>query len=308
MSSRKLSPVLAILAVVLFCQSVHSQLQIGFYKDTCSLVEFIVKEEVRKAFIRDRGVAAGLMRMHFHDCFVRVSGMSHLLIHLYLYHRVVMDQFSSIPLPPAKHRKTPLPITLVYEGTKMEDLAMMSLLEEEMAELHLPQIRGNLAPPTFNVNQLTQLFENKGFTQEEMVTLSGGHTIGRSHCTSFSDRLYNFSGTSMQDPSLDPKYAALLKQQCPQSSTNPNLVVPMTSSPSIIDVGYYVDILANMGLFMSDHTLPTSPVTANQVAQNAKNPMQWKSKFAAAMVKMGQLDVLTGTAGEIRAKYRVINS
>ena len=78
MSSRRLSLVLAILPVVLFCQSVHSQLQIGFYKDTCSLVEFIVKEEVWKAFFRDRGVAAGLMRMHFHDCFVGVSGMSHL--------------------------------------------------------------------------------------------------------------------------------------------------------------------------------------------------------------------------------------
>ena len=33
------------------------------------------------------------------------------------------------------------------------------------------EIRGNLPPPTFNVNQLTQLFANKGFTQEEMVTL-----------------------------------------------------------------------------------------------------------------------------------------
>lgn len=31
----------------------------------------------------------------------------------------------------------------------------------------------NLPPPTANVNQLTQLFSNKGFTQDEMVTLSG---------------------------------------------------------------------------------------------------------------------------------------
>ena len=112
----------------------------------------------------------------------------------------------------------------------------------------------------------------------------------------------------MQDPSLDPKYAAILKQQCPQGSTNPNLVVPMTSSPSITDAGYYADILANRGIFTSDHTLLTSPATANQVAQNARNPMQWKAKFAAAMVKMGHLEVLTGTAGEIRANCRVINS
>jgi hypothetical protein len=31
----------------------------------------------------------------------------------------------------------------------------------------------NLPSPFFNVDQLTQLFANKGFTQEEMVTLSG---------------------------------------------------------------------------------------------------------------------------------------
>ena len=31
----------------------------------------------------------------------------------------------------------------------------------------------NLPPPSFNVDQLTQFFSNKGFTQEEMVTLSG---------------------------------------------------------------------------------------------------------------------------------------
>lgn len=31
----------------------------------------------------------------------------------------------------------------------------------------------NLPPPSFNVDQLSKLFANKSFTQEEMVTLSG---------------------------------------------------------------------------------------------------------------------------------------
>ena len=31
----------------------------------------------------------------------------------------------------------------------------------------------NLPPPTLNVDQLTQFFAKKGFTQEEMVTVSG---------------------------------------------------------------------------------------------------------------------------------------
>lgn len=112
-----------------------------------------------------------------------------------------------------------------------------------------------------------------------------------------------------QDPSLDNTYAANLKQLCPQGSTDVNLVVPMDpGSPSTTDVGYYLDILANRGLFTSDQALLTNPATANQVNMNAKNPILWKSKFASAMVKMGQIGVLTGDAGEIRANCRVINS
>ncbi|EEF41071.1 peroxidase, putative [Ricinus communis] len=80
------------------------------------------------------------------------------------------------------------------------------------------------------------------------------------------------------------------------------------SSPTTTDAGYYIDVQANKGLFTSDQTLLTNPITVSQVNQNARNPNLWKTKFAAAMVKMGQLDVLTGTAGEIRTNCRVINS
>ncbi|KAM1232404.1 hypothetical protein ACFX13_042964 [Malus domestica] len=66
-----LSRVFKLLVVVLFFQSVHSQLQVGFYTTSCTLAETIVKDEVQKAFFRDPGVTAGLVRMHFHDCFVR---------------------------------------------------------------------------------------------------------------------------------------------------------------------------------------------------------------------------------------------
>ena len=80
------------------------------------------------------------------------------------------------------------------------------------------------------------------------------------------------------------------------------------SSPAITDVGYYMNILANRGLFTSDQTLMTNAATTNQVNQNARSTMLCRSKFAAAMVKMGQLDVLTGNGGEIRSNCGVINS
>ncbi|KAL7003756.1 peroxidase [Sarracenia purpurea var. burkii] len=264
MSSKKLNCTSVAFFWVL-CRCVvelQAQLQVGFYDNSCDMAEFIVKEEVRKGFNSDKGLAAGLVRMHFHDCFVRSEGLGYDV--------------------PAGRRD-----------------GRVSLASEASA---------NLPPPTLNINQLTQAFANKGLTQEEMVTLSGAHTIGRSHCTSFSTRLYNFNGTSRQDPSLDPSYASQLRQQCPQGSTNSNLVVPMNpSSPTIMDVGYYEDVLANRGLFTSDQTLLTNPVTVNQVNQNARNTDLWSNKFADAMVKMGQIGVLTGNVGEIRSNCRKIN-
>ena len=49
-----------------------SHLKLGYYKKTCPGVEKIVKYHVAKAIKANRAAGAALVRLIFHDCFVRV--------------------------------------------------------------------------------------------------------------------------------------------------------------------------------------------------------------------------------------------
>lgn len=138
--------------------------------------------------------------------------------------------------------------------------------------------------------------------------LTGAHTIGISHCTSFSNRLYEFNSTDGQDPTLDRFYAAVLKKQCPQGASDPNDVVQMNLSTTVFGNSYYTDLLKNRGLFTSDQTLTATPASLAQVQNYARNNIKWLQDFAQAMIKMSQIDVLTGSDGEIRSNCRAINA
>ncbi|XP_065616349.1 peroxidase 5 [Quercus suber] len=164
----------------------------------------------------------------------------------------------------------------------------------------------NLPPPTFNAQQLEERFAQKGLSLDEMVTLSGAHSIGRSHCSSFSNRLYSFSETNPQDPSIDPIFARDLKTKCPKNANNGNdPTAPLdVLTPYRLDNKYYKNLKNHRGLLTSDQSLLCSPSTVGIVKNNARHGQAWAYKFAAAMVKMGYIEVLTGSQGEIRKHYK----
>ncbi|GKB36679.1 peroxidase 12-like protein [Tanacetum coccineum] len=77
----------------------------------------------------------------------------------------------------------------------------------------------------------------------DVSALSGGHTIGISHCTSFTPRLY-----PTQDPTMEKTFAHGLKEVCPTNTTDATTVMDILS-PIKFDNKYFVDLMNRHGLF-----------------------------------------------------------
>lgn len=72
--------ILLIVMVLIFhgigSSSYNGPLVIDYYKERCPLLEKIVQRNVEIAVIREPRMAASLLRLHFHDCFVLVKPLS----------------------------------------------------------------------------------------------------------------------------------------------------------------------------------------------------------------------------------------
>lgn len=72
------------------------------------------------------------------------------------------------------------------------------------------------------------------------------------------------------------------------------------------DNHYYEILKDNKGLFTSDATLLTNK-KASKVASKMLDSETFFDEFAKSMLKMGAIEVLTGTQGQIRKKCNSIN-
>jgi peroxidase len=98
-----------------------------------------------------------------------------------------------------------------------------------------------LPPPSFNLSELTASFAAKGLDVDDLVVLSGAHTVGRSHCSPFvSDGRLN---ASMSD--MNPGLAAQLRQVCPPNpnATNDPTVAQDVVTPVRLNNQYYRNVL-----------------------------------------------------------------
>ncbi|KAL6627817.1 hypothetical protein ACP70R_031543 [Stipagrostis hirtigluma subsp. patula] len=314
-------------ALCLLPATTRAQLRVGFYDATCPNAEALVRQAVAAAFARDAGVAAGLIRLHFHDCFVRGCDASVLLSVNPAGGKTERDAAPNNPslrgfdvidaAKAAVERSCPRTVScadiVAFAARDSINLAGNVVYQVPAGRRdgrvsNETEALQNLPPPSSTAKDLTDKFAAKNLTVEEMVVLSGAHTVGRSFCISFLNRIWNGT-TPIVDAGLSPSYAALLRALCPANATQTTAITTAMDpgSPDVLDNNYYKLLPRNMGLFFSDNQLRVDPAMAALVSGFAANETLWKERFAAAMVKMGRIEVQTGRCGEVRLNCSVVN-
>ncbi|WOL17522.1 peroxidase 72-like [Canna indica] len=297
-----------------------------FYDHSCPKAQQIVKSIVAKAVAKEARMAASLVRLHFHDCFVKGCDASVLLDSS----GTIVSEKNSLPnrnslrgfevideIKAALEKECPHTVSCADIVT-LAARDSTSLVGGPYWEVPLGRrdslgasIQGsnnNIPAPNNTFQTILTKFKLKGLNIVDLVALSGSHTIGLSRCTSFRQRLYNQTGNGLPDFTLDAGYAAALRTRCPRSGGDQNLFPLDFVSPTKFDNFYFKNLIAKKGLLSSDEILFTSnPVTEKLVELYAANNELFFEHFAQSMVKMGNITPLTGNHGEIRTNCRKVN-
>lgn len=301
-----------------------------FYNETCPDLESIVNATLQEVLETDITQAAGLLRVHFHDCFVQGCDASLLLT------GTSSDPGELEDTPNLTLRASAIAIINEIKAAveancsgvvSCADIVTLAARDSvAMAggpdypvplgrrdSLDYPNatfVGNNLASPLSNLTTLMTLFGSKGFNLTDLVALSGAHTIGLGHCGSFQNRLYNITtGDTIVDSTLNTTFASTLYSICPvvNDTVNSTNMDPIT--PNVFDSNYYVDVQDGEGLFTSDSSLYTDSTDSEDMVNSfASNQTLFFQNFILGMLKMGQLDVLTGTEGEVRTNCSVANN
>ncbi|KAG8498767.1 hypothetical protein CXB51_005213 [Gossypium anomalum] len=315
-------------------------LKLGYYHKTCPNAESIISKTTYRFISRAPTLAAPLLRMHFHDCFVRGCDGSVLLNST----KTSISEKDAIPNQSLRGYHVIDAVKSAVEEACPGVVSCADILalvaRDSVSMIHGPywkvplgrrdgrvsilnEIFAELPAPFANITQLKQMFAAKGLNTKDLAVLSGSliffisknkrhvklwrTTIGTSHCLGFTNRLYNFTGKGDTDPSMDPNYIVKLKQKCKPRDTT-TLVEMDPGSFKTFDEAYYTLVAKRRGLFQSDSALLDDPETkAYVIIQASTNGSTFAKDFAESMVKMGQVGVLTGNQGEIRKHCALVN-
>lgn len=300
-------------------------LRTGFYSSSCPKAESIVRSTVEAHYNRDNTVAAGLLRLHFHDCFVQGCDGS-ILISGASAERKALTNGGLRGFEVIDDAKAQVEASCPGVVSCADILALAARDSVDLTggpSWRVPTGRrdgrisssseaANLPSPLDAVSVQRQKFAAKGLDDHDLVTLVGAHTIGQTDCIFFRYRLYNFTTTGNADPSINQAFLAQLQAICPKDGDGSKRVALDTDSEFSFDVSFFKNVRDGKGVLESDQRLWGDASTRRIVENYAGNirgllGFRFDFEFPKAMIKMSSIEVKVGTQGEIRKVCSKVN-
>ncbi|CAN1749743.1 Cationic peroxidase 1 [Linum perenne] len=267
----------AFLMFFLMIQVISAQLTPNFYQTICPEALPTIKRVVSKAIRDEPRMGASLLRLHFHDCFVNGCDGS-----------ILLDDTSSFT-----GEKTAAPNLNSVRGFEVVDKIKSAV--DKACNASVVSCADILAVAS---RDSVSFLGGPQFWYQIPVGRRDGRTASISAANnnlpppffSFSQLLSSFQST------------------CPPTGGDNNLK-PLDQTPAWFNTDYYSALVRNRGLLHSDQELFGTGNSASDrlVMTYSTNPFKFAADFAASMVKMGNIQVVTGTDGEVRKNCRVIN-
>ncbi|KAH1233769.1 Peroxidase 66 [Glycine soja] len=293
----------------------QAELDAHYYDKTCPQAEKIISDTVLRASTFDPKVPARILRIFFHDCFIRGCDASILLDstpknlaekdgppNLSVHAFYVIDE-AKAKLEKACPRTVSCADLIAIAA---RDVVALSggpywnvLKGRKDGRVSKASETVNLPAPTLNVNQLIQSFAKRGLGVKDM-----GDSLWWPHSWLFT-LIHNFSLLHDIDPSLNTEFALDLKKKCPKPNTNFSAGQFLDSTASVFDNDYYRQLLVGKGLFSSDQSLVGDQRTSWIVKAFAKDQSLFFKEFADSMLKLGNVGVSEN--GEVRLNCKVVN-
>ncbi|XP_073153383.1 lignin-forming anionic peroxidase-like [Henckelia pumila] len=258
--------------------SCEAQLSTIFYNKTCPNALTEIRNVVRCAVSAERRMAASLIRLHFHDCFVQGCDASILLDET----PIIQSEKTAIPnissvrgynvIEDAKRTVESLCpgvvscADIVTLAARDASVAVggpswdVKLGRKDSTTANRARENTDLPSPFADADTLISAFSVKGLNTRDMIALSGARTLGQAQCFLFWSRIYS-NGTD-----IDPGFASTRSRKCPRTGGDTTLAPLDLVTPNSFDNNYYKNLVQRKGLLQSDQVLFTSAST-NSIVQ-----------------------------------------
>ncbi|KAF7102813.1 hypothetical protein CFC21_103881 [Triticum aestivum] len=306
---------LAVVLCVIAGEANAQQLSPNFYSTSCPNLASIVRSGMTSAVQTERRMGASILRLFFHDCFVNGCDGSILLDDTSTFtgeKNAGPNANSARGFEVIDALKTQVEATCRATVSCADILALAArdgvnllggptwsvpLGRKDSRTASQSAANANLPGPGSSLATLITMFGNKNLSPRDMTALSGAHTIGRSQCQFFRNRIYN-------ETNINASFAALRQGTCPRSGGDSNLAPFDVQTADGFDNAYYHNLVGQRGLLHSDQELFNGGSQDALVQQYSNSPSQFSADFVTAMLKMGGLLPSSGTQTEVRLNCR----